>query len=143
PSRATQHQPLTTASTGPLPRAPDPRRSSSGSAAATVGEVSEGAPRPLRSGAGVGGSGDAPPDGKSVGLFTDAEPVLVPLGDVAERRGVAHPVQVHEAAQVAVRPLADADTESVGAAAPPLPGARVALRHDRPGARHNASTSGD
>src|SRR5207249_11404513 len=89
--RDTKNKSLPTASTGPPPRAPAPGRSSRGS--------TEGAPRPLRSGADVGGSGAAPPDVKSVGLFTDAEPVLVPLGDVAERREVAHPVQVHDAVQ--------------------------------------------
>src|SRR5437899_12623656 len=100
--RDTKNKSLTTASTGPPPRAPAPGRSSRGSAAATVGEVSEGAPRPLRSGAGVGGSGDAPPDVKSVGLFTDAEPALVPLADVARRREAAHPAQVPDACQVLV-----------------------------------------
>src|SRR5207244_12536415 len=94
--RDTKNKSLTTASTGPPPRAPAPGRSSRGSAAATVGEVSEGAPRPLRSGAGVGGSGDAPSAVKSGGLFPDAEPVLVPLGDVAERRAVASRVLVHD-----------------------------------------------
>src|SRR3989475_11725965 len=98
--RDTKNKSLTTASTGASPRAPAPGRSSGESAAATVGEVSEGARRPLRSGGGVGGSGDAPPDVKSVGLFTDAEPVLVPLADVAERREGAHPVQARDAVPV-------------------------------------------
>src|SRR5437867_11192805 len=69
----------------------------------------------------------APPDVESVGLFTDAEPVLVPLGDVAERREVAHPVEVHRTPQVVALVLDHAREEVLGVHAHLLPAGVVAL----------------
>src|SRR5438046_478203 len=54
----------------------------------------------------------APPG--SVALFTEAEPVLVPLGDVRERREIAHPVQVHEPVEMVGLVLDDAREEVLG-----------------------------
>src|SRR5213594_981994 len=85
--RETKNRSLTTASTGLAARAPAP-----GLAASEP--TDESGSRPPVGGC-RGEAALAPPDVDSIGLFTGAEPVLVPLGDVGERREVAHPVQVH------------------------------------------------
>src|SRR5437899_9299369 len=46
------------------------------------------------------GASPSPAKPGSVVLFTDAEPVLVPLGDVGERGEIAHAVEVHGPVQV-------------------------------------------
>src|SRR5439155_1394664 len=84
----------------------------------------------------------APPDVDSIGLFTGAEPVLVPLGDVGERREVAHPVQVHHAVQVVALVLDDAREEVLGDQAHGPRVTVVALEADRAVARHDPTQVG-
>src|SRR2546422_10132816 len=96
--RETKTRSLTTASTGSAPRAPAPGLAASeptdesGSRPPGGGCRGGAALAPPDPGGGCrGGAALAPPDVKLIGLFTGAEPVPVPLGDVGERREVAHP----------------------------------------------------
>src|SRR5262245_13265009 len=52
-------------------------------------------------------TGPSPPSRASVSLFTVAEPVLVPLGDVGEGDETAHAIEIDDPVQVVGLVLAD------------------------------------
>src|SRR5439155_1230540 len=132
--RETKNRSLTTASTGLAARAPAP------GLAASEPTDDSGSRHPV--GERRGGAALAPPDVDSIGLFTGAEPVLVPLGDVGERREAAHPVQIHHAVQVVALVLDDAREEVLGDQAHRLRVAVVALEPDRAAARQRDTEVG-
>src|SRR6058998_2106224 len=88
-------------------------------------------------------TGASTPSRASVGLFTVAEPVLVPLGDVGERGEIAHAVEVDDPVQVVGLVLADPREEVLRDEVHRLPLAVQALQAHGRVAGHHAAHVGD
>src|SRR5262245_20516244 len=88
----------------------------------------------------------APPSPAGLGsvvLFTDAEPVLVPLGDVGERGKVAHAIEIDLAVEMVGLVLAHAREEILGDYVDRLALAIEALQTHRGEAGHHPPHVGD